>query len=195
MKVFMPYLVWNTVFDNTRAVTELGRRPAPFSQYCYPLLKFSRETRFTYPYQDWPGTPGESVAAGASVAQALPGDVGADTDRRNQTDACDHDTPALYAKLHVTTVMLATVGAAIRGGRSVSAAGRARRTPPCRGCVQPSRQRPQHACLAAKRRQQGPPVSYRARTARRDSGAQGRRPERRVGLVGQSATASERVRP
>ena len=24
MKVFMPYLVWNTVFDNTRVTTELG---------------------------------------------------------------------------------------------------------------------------------------------------------------------------
>jgi nucleoside-diphosphate-sugar epimerase len=25
MKVFMPYLVWNTVFDNTRATSELGK--------------------------------------------------------------------------------------------------------------------------------------------------------------------------
>ena len=24
MKVFMPYLVWNTVFDNTRVTSELG---------------------------------------------------------------------------------------------------------------------------------------------------------------------------
>src|SRR4051812_21693124 len=32
MKVFMPYLVWNTVFDNTRVVRELGRKPVPFSQ-------------------------------------------------------------------------------------------------------------------------------------------------------------------
>ena len=54
MKVFMPYLVWNTVFDNTRVVRELGRRPIPFSQYSYPLLKFSKENNFTYPYQDWP---------------------------------------------------------------------------------------------------------------------------------------------
>ena len=43
MKVFMPYLVWNTVFDNTRVTQELGRKPVPFSQYSYPLLKFSRE--------------------------------------------------------------------------------------------------------------------------------------------------------
>lgn len=54
LKVFMPYLVWNTVFDNTRVVTETGRTPAPFSTYCYPLLKFATERRFTYPYQDWP---------------------------------------------------------------------------------------------------------------------------------------------
>ncbi|HKS67121.1 MAG TPA: SDR family oxidoreductase [Candidatus Acidoferrales bacterium] len=54
LKVFLPYLIWNTVFDNTRVVAEMGRRPAPFSQYCYPLLRFSRENRFTYPYAGWP---------------------------------------------------------------------------------------------------------------------------------------------
>jgi thioester reductase-like protein len=54
LKVFLPYLVWNTVFDNTRVVTELGRAPAPFSQYSYPLLQFSKENHFTYPYREWP---------------------------------------------------------------------------------------------------------------------------------------------
>ena len=54
MKVFLPYLVWNTVFDNSRVVHEMGRRPAPFSQYCFPLLKFSRENNFLYKYRDWP---------------------------------------------------------------------------------------------------------------------------------------------
>jgi thioester reductase-like protein len=62
MKVFMPYLTWNTVFDNTRVTTELGRRPVPFSQYSYPLLKFSRETNFSYHYQDWPARVGGSAA-------------------------------------------------------------------------------------------------------------------------------------
>ena len=62
MKVFMPYLVWNTVFDNTRVTAELGRRPVPFSQYSYPLLKFSQETQFSYPYQDWPAKVGGSAA-------------------------------------------------------------------------------------------------------------------------------------
>ena len=64
LKVLMPYLVWNTVFDNTRVTTELGRKPAPFSQYSFPLLKFSRDGNFTYPYQEWPATK----KAGGSAA-------------------------------------------------------------------------------------------------------------------------------
>jgi thioester reductase-like protein len=62
MKVFMPYLTFNTVFDNTRVTTELGRKPVPFSQYSYPLLKFSRDTNFSYPYQPWPAKVGGSAA-------------------------------------------------------------------------------------------------------------------------------------
>jgi thioester reductase-like protein len=66
LKVFLPYLVWNTVFDNTRAVAEMRRRPAPFSEYCYPLLRFSRENNFAYKYRDWPG---DAAAATPSPAQ------------------------------------------------------------------------------------------------------------------------------
>src|SRR5438128_8117022 len=62
MKVFLPYLTFNTVFDNTRVTTELGSKPVPFSQYSFPLLKFSRETNFTYPYQGWPARAGGSAA-------------------------------------------------------------------------------------------------------------------------------------
>ena len=62
MKVFMPYLVWNTVFDNSRVTAELGRKPVPFSQYSYPLLKFSRDSNFSYHYQDWPARMGGSAA-------------------------------------------------------------------------------------------------------------------------------------
>ena len=54
LKVFMPYLTFNTVFDNSRAVSETGRSPVPFSEYSYPLLRFSRQGNFTYPYRDWP---------------------------------------------------------------------------------------------------------------------------------------------
>ena len=62
LKVFMPYLVWNTVFDNTRVTSELGRRPVPFSGYSFPLLKFSRENNFEYQYQPWPAARGGSGA-------------------------------------------------------------------------------------------------------------------------------------
>ncbi len=69
LKVFLPYLVWNTVFDNARIIEELGRAPAPFSQYCYPLLKFSRENHFSYSYQPWPERA-TKVVAPDPVAQA-----------------------------------------------------------------------------------------------------------------------------
>jgi thioester reductase-like protein len=62
MKVFLPYLVWNTVFDNMRVTTELGRKPIPFSQYSFPLLKFSRENNFEYHYKPWPAIAGGSAA-------------------------------------------------------------------------------------------------------------------------------------
>src|SRR5437016_7249491 len=55
LKVFWPYLVWNTVFDNSRVVEELGgEAPAKFSSYAHPLLKFSRENKFRYPAKPWP---------------------------------------------------------------------------------------------------------------------------------------------
>src|SRR5579863_7753447 len=62
MKVFMPYLVWNTVFDNTRVTSELGRKPVPFSQYSFPLLKFSCENHFEYKYKPWPAAAGGTAA-------------------------------------------------------------------------------------------------------------------------------------
>ena len=62
MKVFLPYLKWNTVFDNTRVVTELGSKPVPFSQYSLPLLKFSLDNHFQYQYRPWPAASGGSAA-------------------------------------------------------------------------------------------------------------------------------------
>jgi thioester reductase-like protein len=67
MKVFLPYLVWNTVFDNHRVVAEMGRKPAPFSQYCFPLLKFSRANHFLYKYRDWRPGPAARVQAVAAA--------------------------------------------------------------------------------------------------------------------------------
>jgi thioester reductase-like protein len=69
LKVFWPYLDWNTVFDNSRVMAEIGEAPAKFSTYAYPLLKFSRENHFRYPAKPWPSSaPGveKRVAAGSA---------------------------------------------------------------------------------------------------------------------------------
>jgi len=62
LKVFLPYLVWNTVFDNSRVTSELGRKPVPFSEYSFPLLKFSRDNNFEYHYEPWPAARGGTAA-------------------------------------------------------------------------------------------------------------------------------------
>jgi nucleoside-diphosphate-sugar epimerase len=68
LKVFWPYLEWNTVFDNSRVVTELGEAPAKFSTYAHPLLKFSRENNFKYPAKPWPANQMEPALAIRSAA-------------------------------------------------------------------------------------------------------------------------------
>jgi thioester reductase-like protein len=74
LKVFLPYLVWNTVFDNKRVAAEIGRRPAAFSAYCFPLLQFTREHNFSYKYQEWPtgGAPGAAAESGVRATQDSP---------------------------------------------------------------------------------------------------------------------------
>jgi len=52
LQVFMPYLTFNTVFDNRRVVAALGREPAPFTAYAAPLLQWSVQHRFQYPYRE-----------------------------------------------------------------------------------------------------------------------------------------------
>lgn len=71
LKVFWPYLDWNTVFDNSRVVTELGEAPAKFSAYAAGLLKFSRDNHFRYPAKPWPAQRNaglEKAAAGRAIA-------------------------------------------------------------------------------------------------------------------------------
>jgi len=71
LKVFWPYLDWNTVFDNSRVVAELGgEAPAKFSSYAYPLLEFCRRNKFRYPAKPWPeiGAAEKFTAAGSAHA-------------------------------------------------------------------------------------------------------------------------------
>ena len=62
LKVFLPYLLWDTVFDNGRVVQETGKSPARFSDYCYPLYQFSVSHGFSFPYQEWPDPRGRVVS-------------------------------------------------------------------------------------------------------------------------------------
>lgn len=57
LQVFMPYLTYNTVFDNTRVAKALGRKPAPFPSYCGPLLQWCLEHKFEFPYAPLPPEP------------------------------------------------------------------------------------------------------------------------------------------
>ncbi len=69
LKVFWPYLDWNTVFDNSRVVAELREAPAQFSTYAAGLLKFSRDNHFRYPAKPWPANASaERTAVGRASA-------------------------------------------------------------------------------------------------------------------------------
>lgn len=48
VSVFLPYIAWDTVFDNSRAVAEVGRAPTPFSEYCGALYTWAKAQRFTF---------------------------------------------------------------------------------------------------------------------------------------------------
>ncbi len=41
MKVFWPYITYDTVFDNTRVVAEVGEKPRAFEDYCAGMLRWS----------------------------------------------------------------------------------------------------------------------------------------------------------
>jgi thioester reductase-like protein len=70
LKVFWPYLDWNTVFDNSRVVEETGEAPAKFTTYAYPLLQFGRKNRFKYPAKPWPGEGLGQAAKSVGIARA-----------------------------------------------------------------------------------------------------------------------------
>jgi thioester reductase-like protein len=62
MKVFWPYIRYNTVFLNDRVVEELGHEPVPFVEYSADLYRWVKTHRFSYPFTALP-LPGEEDAA------------------------------------------------------------------------------------------------------------------------------------
>ncbi len=71
LKVFWPYIVFDTVFDNTRVCEELSETPVPFTEYCGELYRWSREVDFAYPFMSLPdrlaklATPSQEVTTWA----------------------------------------------------------------------------------------------------------------------------------
>lgn len=53
-KVFLPYITYDTVFDNSRAVAEIGVAPVPFTEYGAALYEFCKRTNFEYAYKPLP---------------------------------------------------------------------------------------------------------------------------------------------
>lgn len=63
LKVFWPYITYDTVFDNTRVCTELGIEPAPFHTYFPELFEFVNRVGYRYPYRPLPTQRREVSAA------------------------------------------------------------------------------------------------------------------------------------
>jgi len=70
MKVFMPYITYDTVFENSRAVSELGQKPARVTDYYPDLHRFAKANNFAYPYVPLPARPsidGDTVKGGKAA--------------------------------------------------------------------------------------------------------------------------------
>ncbi|MGK5091217.1 SDR family oxidoreductase [Deltaproteobacteria bacterium TL4] len=52
LKVFLPYISFDTVFDNSRALDALQTAPTPFTEYGGDLYRFSKKVNFQYPYKE-----------------------------------------------------------------------------------------------------------------------------------------------
>jgi hypothetical protein len=73
LKVFLPYVTNDVVFDNTRVVSELGVAPAPFTDYCAELYAWAKSARFEYPYVPLPASIARDAVATGSVSVAMGG--------------------------------------------------------------------------------------------------------------------------
>ena len=54
MKVFWPYITFDTVFDNSRVTSELDLPAPAFTDYGAALFEFATRNRFSYPYLPLP---------------------------------------------------------------------------------------------------------------------------------------------
>lgn len=54
LSVFIPYVATDIVYDNTRAVTDLGTAPTPFTAYGPTLYRYAKSVNFEFPYRPLP---------------------------------------------------------------------------------------------------------------------------------------------
>ncbi|MGB0679608.1 MAG: SDR family oxidoreductase [Polyangiales bacterium] len=59
--VFLPYIYYDTVFDNARVCQALGQTPVPFTDYAGPLYAFAKQHHFHYPYAPYPAGLAEAA--------------------------------------------------------------------------------------------------------------------------------------
>jgi len=63
LKVFLPYITYDTVFDNARAVAEVGHGPTPFTAHASSVYAWSKSVKFEYPYKPLGERPSAKAAA------------------------------------------------------------------------------------------------------------------------------------
>lgn len=68
LKVFWPYISYDTVFDNTRAIADTGERPTVFTEYAADLYRFAKQVKYQYPYREL--EPQLTVTPGATQISA-----------------------------------------------------------------------------------------------------------------------------
>ena len=71
-KVFLPYITYDTVFDNSRAVAAVGEAPVPFTEYCGDLYRYAKKVGYEYPATPLPdgwneGSPDERAEHSSSA--------------------------------------------------------------------------------------------------------------------------------
>ncbi|MGB5808884.1 MAG: SDR family oxidoreductase [Polyangiales bacterium] len=54
LSVFIPYMAADIVYDNTRAVSDLGSAPVPFTRYGAELYQYGKSVNFEFPYRALP---------------------------------------------------------------------------------------------------------------------------------------------
>ncbi len=70
MKVFMPYITYDTVFANERASDAVGEPPTPFSVYGVDLYRWAKDQQFRFPYRELPNDVLDALTAQMSERAA-----------------------------------------------------------------------------------------------------------------------------